>query len=108
MVASAVSTFDTYFVAGYFARAISCLVQVFFALNECYLISDKNALSVIINFVQQPEHFSQLAGEILAHPGETVAQLKDNAARLSSLLLQCHQLCGIPVNKYEIIMVPGM
>lgn len=50
---------DLFYINGSIFRAVACLVQVFFALNERYLMNEKGALSVIETFQYHPKDFKK-------------------------------------------------
>jgi hypothetical protein len=76
---------DIYFVTGCLARAIHCLVQVLYALNETYYISEKRLARDVDAFRIQPENFVQRIGAILGATGTTNIQLMESLAKIKAL-----------------------
>ena len=73
---------DLYDTAGCLTRTASCLTQALFALNDSYFITDKTAMAEIAAFNLAPHGYVDQLAAILAHPGQTPAEL---TATLSSL-----------------------
>ena len=67
---------DLYYVAGHLFRAVSCLNQVLFAVNEEYCINEKKAVRMIGTFPKAPQKYKERVEEIfrllLASPGDVV------------------------------------
>lgn len=76
---------DIYFVTGCLARAIHCLVQVLYALNETYYISEKKLVRDVSAFRIQPENFVKRIGAILGATGTTNIQLMESLAKTETL-----------------------
>jgi predicted nucleotidyltransferase len=76
---------DIYFVTGCLARAIHCLVQVLYALNETYYISEKKLTRDVSSFRIQPENFAKRIGAILGATGTTNIQLMESLAKTETL-----------------------
>ncbi|MCS6825675.1 MAG: hypothetical protein NZ553_03590, partial [Caldilinea sp.] len=74
-----------YNTVGCMTRVATMLVQVLFALNRCYFISDKGAMATIEQFSQKPEEFTEEMSAILAAPGAEAAALKQSVQRLRAL-----------------------
>jgi predicted nucleotidyltransferase len=55
---------DLYYVAGHLFRAVSCLNQVLFALNEEYCLNEKKAVKMIANFPQVPSDYKKRVDKI--------------------------------------------
>jgi hypothetical protein len=85
---------DVYSAAGCFTRVASHLVQVVFALNESYFITDSGALKEIGEFALQPSQFAATVERVLARPGENAGELSDAASRLAALVDRLRDLCG--------------
>ena len=66
---------DIYFTAGCVARAISMLIQVLYALNETYFLSEKNVTQRISSFKLLPNSFPNHAEAILSNMGNRADQL---------------------------------
>jgi len=76
---------DIYNTAGCLVRISSNLTQALFALNERYFINDKRVMEVAANFMILPEGYIQQITGILAHPGETAAELVHSVAHMRSV-----------------------
>ncbi|HEY8349491.1 MAG TPA: nucleotidyltransferase domain-containing protein, partial [Clostridia bacterium] len=50
---------DRYYVAGHIFRAVSCMNQVLFAINDTYCINEKKAVRMIETFEHRPEGYTQ-------------------------------------------------
>ena len=75
---------DLYDTAGCLTRSASCLTQALFALNESYFITDKTAMAEIAAFPLAPRGYVEQLGAILAHPGQTPAELTATVSSLRS------------------------
>jgi predicted nucleotidyltransferase len=76
---------DTYIVTGCLARTIHCLVQVLYALNETYYLSEKTLATDLRSFHLQPEQFLERSTLLLGTPGTTSTQLQDSLNRTEAL-----------------------
>jgi len=67
---------DLYYVAGHLFRAVSCLNQVLFALNEEYCLNEKKAVKMIEGFAQTPANYKERVDEIFlllsVNPSNTI------------------------------------
>ncbi|WP_054027509.1 nucleotidyltransferase domain-containing protein [Bacillus sp. FJAT-28004] len=52
-----ISRTDVSYVAGHLFRAVSCLTQVLFAINETYLLNEKGAIAACAAFPRSPDRF---------------------------------------------------
>jgi hypothetical protein len=66
---------DVYDTAGSLTLVASSLTQALFALNETYFITDKTAMAEIAAFPLAPTGYVGQLTAILAHPGQTPAEL---------------------------------
>ncbi|HXJ33618.1 MAG TPA: nucleotidyltransferase domain-containing protein [Candidatus Eisenbacteria bacterium] len=66
---------DVVYVAGCLYRAVACLVQVLFAVNERYCTNEKGALRDVEAFARKPDDFVREATRVLGAPGATAAAL---------------------------------
>lgn len=55
---------DPYYVHAHVTRAVSCLNQVLFALNEQYCINEKKAVQMIDSFPISPAHYQDRIAEL--------------------------------------------
>lgn len=85
---------DIYGAAGCFTRCAAQLVQVVYALNERYFVSDKGALEEIESFAIAPPDFGLTLRDVLARPGGTSAELVESARQLEALLRDVIELCA--------------
>jgi predicted nucleotidyltransferase len=76
---------EVYRVTGCLARAVHCLVQVLYALNETYYLSEKKLAADVATFGIQPEHFLERIEAILGATGTTSTQLQESLARSETL-----------------------
>lgn len=77
---------DIYFTAGCVTRAISMLVQVLYALNETYFLSEKNLARNISTFKVIPNRFAERVEAILSNIGGNAEQLAASVASANALL----------------------
>ena len=85
---------DVYNVAGCLTRAATNLVQVLFAMNRCYYMSDKGVLDAIGNFAVKPADFAEALEAILAAPGRDAAALTQSVAAMDTLWRRTVALTG--------------
>jgi predicted nucleotidyltransferase len=76
---------DVYIVAGCLARAIHCLVQVLYALNETYYISEKRLVVDVDAFRIVPERFLERVYAFLGEVGTDTTQLQASLANAEVL-----------------------
>jgi hypothetical protein len=68
---------EVYIAAGCLARTTHCLVQVLYALNETYYISEKKLAQDIASFSIQPERFLERIYALLGEVGTNSTQLQE-------------------------------
>ncbi len=85
---------DLYDTAGCLTRTAACLTQALFALNETYFITDKTALAEIAAFPLAPQGYVEQLTAILAHPGQTPAELTATVSHLRSAWQAVVELAG--------------
>lgn len=73
---------DRYYVAGHIFRAVSCLNQVLFALNDTYCINEKKAVRMTETFGRRPDRYAQKVDRIFAALGYSLHECCDLAERL--------------------------
>ena len=83
---------DIYFTSGCITRAISMLVQVLYALNETYFLSEKNLAKRVSTFDILPDRFSRRAEDILSNLGTDAEQLMRAINSTYSLLYDLQTL----------------
>jgi predicted nucleotidyltransferase len=87
---------EVYFVAGCLARAITCLVQVLYALNETYFISDKRMYKDVEKFNIKPKDFTTRVDRILSAIGHNGEELVESLHSAETILNEIVALCGNP------------
>ena len=80
---------DIYFTAGCVSRAMSMLIQVLYALNDTYFLSEKNLAKHTSTFRVLPSSFSKRVEAILSNVGSDAEQLTRS---ISSTYLLLHDL----------------
>jgi hypothetical protein len=76
---------EVYMVTGCLARAIHCLVQVLYALNETFYLSEKRLATDLRSFSVLPDRFLERISAILGATGTTSAQLQASLAQVEAL-----------------------
>jgi predicted nucleotidyltransferase len=76
---------EVYLVTGCLARTIHCLVQVLYALNETYYLSEKKLEADLGFFSIRPDHFLERVYTLLGATGTTSAQLQESLAKTEAL-----------------------
>ncbi len=61
---------DLYSLVGCMHRILACVVQIIYAQNEQYFISDKGAIAECASFEYVPDDFEARIDRILAHPSQ--------------------------------------
>jgi predicted nucleotidyltransferase len=82
---------DVYNAAGCITRVVSALVQVLYALNERYFVSDKGALDEIEGFEKKPPEFSLTVTRCLSLGGGDA--LEASVRSLDQLVQQVARFC---------------
>ena len=85
---------DVYNTVGCLARVATNLTQALFALNETYFISDKKVMEELARFSLLPAGYVETLARILAHPGETAAELSRTVAELEAVWQSVVALTG--------------
>lgn len=83
---------EVYMTAGGLARTIHCLVQVLYALNETYYLSEKQLARELATFTIKPEDFLGRISRILGAPGTSSVELAEALERTEALYRDCTQL----------------
>ncbi len=76
---------EVYIVSGCLARAIHCLVQVLYAMNETYCLSEKKLAADLSSFSLRPDNFLERISRLLGATGTTCAQLQESLAQTEAL-----------------------
>ena len=77
---------DIYFTAGCVTRAMSMLIQVLYAINETYFLSEKNLAKHTNIFKILPDNFLERVETILSTIGSDAEQLTASVTSANSLL----------------------
>ena len=77
---------DVYMVVGCLYRAASAMVQILFAQNEHYFISDKGALDTCAGFTIKPPDFRQRVIKVLTQPGANASELTRSVELFQALV----------------------
>jgi Nucleotidyltransferase domain/Domain of unknown function (DUF4037) len=85
---------EIYFIAGCLTRIASDLVQVLYALNETYFISDKRMYSDEQRFTLKPAHFAGQIDNILGNMGNSQQKLEETILATNGLLKEMITLAG--------------
>lgn len=83
---------EVYIVVGCLARAIHCMVQVLYALNETYYLSEKKLATDISSFRIVPERFLERVYVLLGEVGTDNIQLQKSLAQVESLYSEVTRL----------------
>jgi hypothetical protein len=76
---------EIYLVVGALARAIHCLVQILYALNETYYLSEKKLAADLASFRILPDHFLERISAILGSAGTTSSHLQEALTKTEML-----------------------
>jgi len=85
---------EVYLVTGCLARAVHCLIQVLYAINETYYLSEKKLAADISSFPLQPENFLERIYTLLGATGTTSAQLQASLRKIETLYSELSTLSG--------------
>lgn len=84
---------DIYFIAGCLTRIASSLVQVLYALNETYFISDKRLQKDVEHFSLKPQNFFMRLDHILGNIGHDREEFTQTLQDTRALLAEIIELC---------------
>ena len=76
---------EVYLVTGCLARTIHCFVQVLYALNETYYLSEKKLEADLDSFSIRPHNFLERISTLLGATGTTSAHLQESLAKTEVL-----------------------
>jgi hypothetical protein len=76
---------EVYMVTGCLARAIHCLVQVIYAQNESYYLSEKRLEADLKTFNLRPDNFRERIYALLGATGATATELQKSLAEAEAL-----------------------
>lgn len=83
---------NTYFVTGCITRIAACLVQVLYALNERFFISEKQVYNDIERFARKPELFMARLDQALGAAGSDVPTLQRTLQAVAELIAEVERL----------------
>jgi hypothetical protein len=81
---------DGYYVSAHIVRAISCLNQVLFALNEQYCLNEKKAVRMIDEFAIKPANYKICIDELFCKLGNGSVEA---CQKLNVLIDETKNLC---------------
>ncbi len=84
---------NVYFVAGCLTRIASCVVQVLYAMNETYFISDKRLYKDVEQFSLKPQDFAMRLDRMLGDIGGDSKKLSETLLNVQILLSEIIELC---------------
>ncbi len=76
---------EVYLVTGNLARTVHCLVQILYALNETYYLSEKKLAADVGSFRLRPDMFVERIYALLGATGTTSMQLQESLAKTEAL-----------------------
>ncbi|BCL77908.1 nucleotidyltransferase domain-containing protein [Ktedonobacteria bacterium brp13] len=76
---------EVYLVTGGLARTIHCLVQILYAINETYYLSEKKLAADLNSFSVRPDNFLERISTLLGATGTTSVQLQVSLTRTEEL-----------------------
>jgi hypothetical protein len=85
---------EIYLVTGALTRIIHCLVQVLYAINLTYYLSEKKLEADLAAFRVLPKHFLVRVNTLLSATGSTSAQLQTSLASAEALYNELVSLCS--------------
>ncbi|MFL1671824.1 nucleotidyltransferase family protein [Paenibacillus dendritiformis] len=77
---------DVAYIAGCCFRSLSCLNQVLFAVNECYLMNEKGAVAIADSFRMAPRQYSKRVNHIISLITEEPEHLEKSLSELNDLI----------------------
>jgi predicted nucleotidyltransferase len=87
------NTGNVFFVAGCLTRIASCMVQVLYALNETYFVSDKRLKKDLEQFNLKPQDFGIRLDRMLGGVGRESKELSETLLNAQILLSEIIELC---------------
>ncbi|MEX1103084.1 MAG: nucleotidyltransferase domain-containing protein [Dehalococcoidia bacterium] len=90
---------DVMHAAGCLFRVVAALVQVVYALNERYFVSEKGSVAEIEGMPMRPARWSSTVSGLLGAPGTTPQRLLHSGERAERLVGAVEELCrrqGLP------------
>ncbi len=85
---------DIYSSAGCFSRIGASLIQVLYAINDRYFLSDKAVILDVPTFAKQPIRFMARLNDVLGYPGQTQHALQESLNRLTALWQDVKLMCS--------------
>lgn len=87
------NTGNVFFVAGCLTRIASCMIQVLYALNETYFVSDKKLKKELEQFNLKPHDFGMRLDRMLGDIGRDSKELSETLLNAQILLSEIIELC---------------
>jgi hypothetical protein len=85
---------DIYGSAGCFSRIGASLIQVLYAINDRYFLSDKAVMLDVPTFAKQPPDFLERLADVLGYAGRDQQSLQDSLDRLTALRQEVKLMCS--------------
>ena len=85
---------DIYGSAGCFSRIGASLIQVLYAINDRYFLSDKAVMLDVPTFAKQPPDFLERLADVLGCAGQTQHALQESLNRLTVLWQDVKLMCS--------------
>jgi predicted nucleotidyltransferase len=80
---------DVTYAAGCCFRAVNCLLQVLFAVNEQYWMNEKGALALANEFARSPAHLRQRVEHVFSQLGESGESIATAIDLLHEIAAEC-------------------
>ncbi len=84
---------DIVYASGCFYRAISCLTQVVYALNETYIMNEKGAIANVRAFKIKPKNFESRVEKIFCSLTAKPEDIEILIDQLSGIIKEVEELC---------------
>lgn len=84
---------DIVYASGCFYRAISCLTQVIYALNETYIMNEKGAIANVCAFKIIPKNFESRVEKIFCSLTSEPEDIEILIDQLSGIIKEVEELC---------------
>jgi predicted nucleotidyltransferase len=85
---------DIYGSTGCFSRVGASLIQVLYAVNNRYFLSDKAVLLDVSTLAKQPPDFLERLADVLGYAGRDQQSLQDSLDRLTALRQEVKLMCS--------------
>jgi predicted nucleotidyltransferase len=88
----AVDRLDNYYISGCLFRSISCIVQVLFALNECYWMNEKGSIAFADSFKIKPHDFQEKVNHMFSLMNPDIQALSYGIEIAQGIIAETHKL----------------